>query len=325
LGTLVTASPFQIGLFLITNGRRRLHKRFYILFVARGEDGQLRKVSIPLHYRYLYVFAAGIAIGILSLTGIASSYARMLLKVSRFDEVRTEKDQLKTNYSKLEQVAKERDIQVASLGSLASEVSSLYGLKSDPMLTSDGIREAQITSSIDQFYALKTSALTGATTTGISLGLTRNVTTADWVRANSAPSIWPVEGIVTGSFGERIDPFNGEGAFHSGVDISAPYGTPVIAPADGIVAFADFMGGYGRAIVVDHGHGITTRYGHLANFSVAPGQRVHRGDTIGFVGLTGRSTGPHLHYEVRINDTPVNPHKYLRTSFAHTGGFSAGS
>jgi murein DD-endopeptidase MepM/ murein hydrolase activator NlpD len=172
---------------------------------------------------------------------------------------------------------------------------------------------------------LKTSALTGATTTGLVLGLTRNVTTADWLRANSAPNLWPVEGPVTASFGERIDPFNGEGAFHSGVDISAPVGQNVVAPADGIVVFADFMGGYGRAIVVDHGHGITTRYGHLANFAVIAGQHVQRGDTIGFIGSSGRSTGPHLHYEVRINDTPVNPHKYLRMTLAHNGGFAGGT
>jgi murein DD-endopeptidase MepM/ murein hydrolase activator NlpD len=181
-------------------------------------------------------------------------------------------------------------------------------------------------SSIDQFYALKNSALSGAATNGISLGLTRNVTTADWVLANAAPDIWPVEGQITGSFGERIDPFNGEGAFHSGVDIASSYGQPVVAPADGVVNFADFMGGYGRAVILNHGRGITTRYGHLARFAVVIGQHVHRGDVIGYVGESGRSTGPHLHYEVRINDTPVNPHKYLRLTFAHAGGgFSAGS
>ena len=302
-----------------------MRKRFYILFVARGEDGQLRKIPIPIHY--LYVFVVGAAIGMLSLTGIASSYMRMLLKVSQYNELRTEKDQLKTRYSRLEQVAKERDIQVASLGSLASEVSSLYGLKPEAILTNstETLQDAQVVSSLDRLYALKTTALSGATSTGISLGLTRNVTTADWMRANSAPNLWPVEGPVTGSFGERIDPFNGEGAFHSGIDISASYGQAVIAPADGMIAFADFMGGYGRAIVVDHGHGVTTRYGHLANFAVTPGQYVHRGDTIGYVGLSGRSTGPHLHYEVRINDTPVNPHKYLRITYARNGGFAAGS
>jgi murein DD-endopeptidase MepM/ murein hydrolase activator NlpD len=311
---------------LIPNWKELLRKRFYILFVARGDDGQLRKIQIPVHY--LYVFVVGTAIGILSLTGIANSYVRMLLKVSRFNELRVQKDELKNRYTRLEQAAKEKDIQVASLGSLASEVSVLYGLKSDPILdnvSAGPFQDAQITSSLDQFYALKNSALTGATMTGISLGLTRNVTTADWLRANSAPNLWPVEGHVTGSFGERIDPFNGEGAFHSGVDIASSYGQPVVAPADGIVVFADFMGGYGRAILLDHGHGITTRYGHLSNFAVTAGQHIQRGDTIGYVGLSGRSTGPHLHYEVRINDTPVNPHKYLRLTFAHSGAFAAGS
>jgi murein DD-endopeptidase MepM/ murein hydrolase activator NlpD len=116
-----------------------------------------------------------------------------------------------------------------------------------------------------------------------------------------------------------------EKALHSGIDIGSTDGQPVVAPADGVVTFADFLGGYGRAVMIDHGHGITTRYGHLANFAVMTGQLVHRGDTIGFVGESGRSTGPHLHYEVRINDTPVNPHKYLRLTVANVGGFSAGS
>jgi murein DD-endopeptidase MepM/ murein hydrolase activator NlpD len=302
-----------------------LRKRSYILFVARGEDGQLRKVPIPV--QYLYVFVAGAAIAVLSLTGIASSYTRMLLKVSRFNQLRSEKEELNTRYNKLEQVAKERDIQVASLGSLAGEVSSLYGLKSDSILedAASDRRDAQVYSSMNQFYALRSSAMTGATTTGIYLGMIRNVTTADWARANSSPNIWPVEGMVTGSFGERIDPFNGEGAFHNGVDISSSYGQPVMAAADGVVEFADLFGGYGRAIIVEHGRGISTRYGHLSGFAVTVGQQVHRGDILGYVGLSGRSTGPHLHYEVRINDIPVNPHKYLRLTFAHTGGFSAGS
>ena len=302
-------------------------KKFYILFVARGEDGQLRKIPIPT--RYLYVLAFGALVGLLGLTGMASTYVRMLLKVSSYNQLRAEREDLKNRYSHLEQVAQERDIQVASLGSLASEVSSLYGLKPEPMLikavSSEQLEGPQVSSSINRLATLKTAALTGATTAGMSLGLTRNVTPADWMRANSAPNLWPVEGPVTGSFGERIDPFNGEGAFHAGIDIGAVFGQPVIAPADGVVEFADFMGGYGRAIIVDHSHGITTRYGHLKSFACYPGQHVHRGDTIGYVGDSGRSTGPHLHYEVRINDVPVNPHKYLRITYAHVGGFAAGS
>jgi murein DD-endopeptidase MepM/ murein hydrolase activator NlpD len=302
-----------------------LQKRFYILFVARGDDGQLRKISIPVHY--LYVFVVGAAIGFLSLTGIASSYTRMLLKVSQFNQLRTETDQLKTNYSRLEQVAKERDMQVASLGSIASEVSALYGLKSEPMLvaaSADEIQDAQVSSSLDQLHALRMSALTGATMVGLTMGLTRNATTADWVKANAAPNLWPVEGQVTGSFGERIDPFNGEGAFHSGVDIGSSFGQRIIAPADGVVTITENMGGYGKTIMIEHGNGISTRYGHLSGYAVTAGQTVHRGDVIGYVGESGRSTGPHLHYEVRINNTPVNPYKYLRLTVAHSGGFALG-
>jgi len=303
-----------------------LRKRFYIFFVARDEAGQLRKISIPV--QYAYVLVAGLAIGALCLTGIASSYGRMLQKIAHYNQLRTEQAQLKDRYSRLELVAKERDIQVASLGSLASEVSALYGLKSDPAMvaaSTEQIQEAQVNSSLDQLYALRHTALSGAASVGISLGLTKNSTTADWIRANSAPNLWPVEGQITASFGERIDPFNGEGAFHSGVDISAGEGSPVIAPADGAVTFADFLGGYGRAIMVDHGHGITTRYGHLSSLAVTAGQYIHRGDTIGYVGSSGRSTGPHLHYEVRINDVPVNPYKYLRLTVARIGSFAAGS
>src|ERR1700676_976892 len=247
---------------------RSLRKRFYIFFVARDEAGQPRKISIPL--QYVYVGLAGAAIGVLCLTGIASSYTRMLQKVAHYNQLRTEQDQLKDRYSRLEQVAKERDIQVASLGSLANEVSALYGLKSDPAMvvaSTEPMQAAQVNSSLDQLYTLKRTALSGAASVGISLGLTKNSTTADWVRANSAPNLWPVEGLITGSFGERIDPFNGEGSFHSGVDISSNVGASVIAPADGVVTFADFLGGYGRAIMLDHGHGISTRYGHLSGFA----------------------------------------------------------
>lgn len=303
-----------------------MQKRFYILFVARGDDGQLRKISIPVHY--LYIFVIGAAIGFLSLTGIASSYTRMLLKVSQVNQLRTEKDQLKDYSSRLEQVAKERDLQVASLGSIAGEVSALYGLKSEPTFvtaTSDQIHDADVNASLDQLHALRSSALSGATMVGLTMGLTRNATTADWIRANAAPNLWPVQGQVTGSFGQRIDPFNGEGAFHSGVDIGTGYGTPIIAPADGVVTLTEVLGGYGKAIMIDHGNGISTRYGHLSGFAVAAGQHVHRGDVIGYVGESGRSTGPHLHYEVRINDIPVNPYKYLRITVAHNGGFAAGS
>jgi murein DD-endopeptidase MepM/ murein hydrolase activator NlpD len=293
-----------------------LRKRFYILFVARDAEGQLRKIPIPLHY--VYVFLAGALIGMLSITGMAGSYARMLMKVMRFNQVRAEKEQLKHRYTRLEKVAQERDVQVASLGSLASEVSALYGLKAQPLLATanhdHSLADEQVKKSLDQFWMLKTSALNGGAAIGISMGARRNLTAADWLRLAEVPNLWPVEGRVTGSFGDRIDPFNGEGAFHSGIDISTSYGNQVIAPADGVVDFADFYSGYGRMIEIEHAQGFSSRYGHLASFAVTPGQAVHRGQVIGYVGLSGRSTGPHLHYEVWLHNNPVNPYTFLRTT-----------
>jgi murein DD-endopeptidase MepM/ murein hydrolase activator NlpD len=126
------------------------------------------------------------------------------------------------------------------------------------------------------------------------------------------PDLWPVIGRVTSSFGERLDPFNGEGGFHAGLDIATAYGSGVRASADGVVIFCGLQNGYGRTVIVDHGHGIRTLYAHLAGFATTVGDHVLRGDLIGFVGRSGRTTGSHLHYEVRINNAPVNPHKYLR-------------
>lgn len=126
------------------------------------------------------------------------------------------------------------------------------------------------------------------------------------------PSLWPATGEVSDSFGGRRDPFGGGASeFHSGQDISAPAGTPVIAPGTATVASANYQNGYGSIIVLDHGGGLTTRYAHLSKIHVGVGQVVERGQHIGDVGSTGRSTGPHLHYEVRLNEIAVNPRRYL--------------
>lgn len=126
--------------------------------------------------------------------------------------------------------------------------------------------------------------------------------------AIAIPSRRPVDAMsLTSHFGIRNDPFNGRRARHNGIDIPNPVGAPVYASADGVIGRAQRLGGYGNYVEIEHGNSIETRYGHLSQILVAPGQRVKRGDMIGLVGSTGRSTGPHLHYEVRIAGAPVNP------------------
>lgn len=130
-----------------------------------------------------------------------------------------------------------------------------------------------------------------------------------WI--SSTPAISPVRGILTSGFGYRADPMTHGRGNHQGIDIAASYGQPVHASGDGLVLQAGDQGGYGKAVFLAHGFGLTTRYGHMSAITVRPGQRVKRGDVIGRVGSTGRSTGPHLHYEVRVDGEPLNPVGYM--------------
>ena len=310
-----------------------LRKRYYILFVARDEDGRVRKIPVPLYYAYGFVAAA--LVGAFTIVGLAGSYTRMLLKTESFNQVRQDRENLRKDYKQMAQIAHDRGVQVASLGALASEVTALYGLRQNrlgsakpataaagaeaalspaTLAMTDDVNQQQVKLSIDQFYALRAQALSGQVTRALEGGLTPSFT-GDWTQFADAPSMWPVEGRVGSSFGEREDPFNGEGKFHTGIDIEAPYGTPVRAPADGEVSGASMGAGYGREVVLNHGHDLLTVFGHLSSIAVVPGQQVIRGQVIGYVGQSGRATGPHLHYEVRVHNVPVNPHKYLRTTY----------
>ncbi len=320
-----------------------LRKRYYILFVARDEDGRIRKIPLPLQYAYGFVAAA--LIGAFTIVGLAGSYTRMLLKTESYNQMRQERETLRKDYKQMAQIAHDRDVQVASLGALANEVTALYGLRPNrvtaakPQATASAAAAAptpvtlaqtdqpsqqQIKSSIDQFNVLRSAALSGRISRALESGLSPSFS-GDWTELADAPSMWPVEGPIASSFGEREDPINGEGAFHSGLDIDAPWGTPVRAAADGNVSDASMGAGYGREVVLNHGHEVETVYGHLSSVAVVPGQHVARGQVIGYVGQSGRATGPHLHYEVRVHNVPVNPHKYLRVTYAQVANLTSDS
>ena len=323
------------------------------MLVSRDEDGNLDKVPVPLHYAYLFIAAA--VIGLFTITGLAGSYSRMLIKTARFNQLRQDHNSLQKDYAHLENAAHEKDIEAASLGSLATEVSALYGLTASKLASpmgrltdkhhakSAGVADSIATApladsandmsddsyykSVDAFYALRNSALSGNATRAISgIGTSRYNSSdlfggSDLNAASYIPSLWPIMGPITSGFGQREDPIlgNGEGEFHTGVDIGAPNGLPIRATGDGTIKTAEMASGYGREVVIDHGHGVETIYGHMSGFAVVAGQQVVRGEVIGYVGHSGRTTGSHLHYEVRIRNTPVNPHKYLRTVLADLG------
>lgn len=127
----------------------------------------------------------------------------------------------------------------------------------------------------------------------------------------SMPSIWPVNGFISSSFGGRISPFGRGSQFHKGLDIAGRVGTPIIAPADGTIIMAGHDGAYGISVELNHGGGIVTKFAHMQRTVVKQGEYVRRGQVLGYVGMTGRTTGPHLHYEVRLNGVPVNPMRYI--------------
>ncbi|MFZ0961778.1 MAG: M23 family metallopeptidase [Terriglobia bacterium] len=292
-----------------------MDKKFYTFLIFPGAHGNLRRIRLPFYAIHLVL--AFSVVGIMTIAALANSYARMLLKVSNYNNLRTEREALKTQNRSLENAVTTTNAKLDSLQSLATEVALTYGFgearrprfpEAAMVLATqtNSTLESSYRASLYAFNLIRNAALAPSAQSP-ALGL---VPTADFGH-ETVPSIWPVRGQIMAGFGQRLDPFSGEGVFHTGVDISAPTGTRVEATGDGIVLQAGVQSGYGNTILVDHGFGMTTKYAHLSKILVVVGQEVKRGQVIGAVGMTGRATGPHLHYEVLVNETPVNPMKYL--------------
>lgn len=288
-----------------------MKSRSYTLFIAANDSGGVRRLRIPLYVLHLFVVLA--VVGGLTVIFAAGSYSRMLWKVTNYNALRREQTSLKKQYLDLQSQVKDTNEKLTSLQSLAGEVAMAYGITSPrqtPFAITNGYDgpESQFRKSVDQFNYLETNAsMVEAASPNLRL-----MPAAQFASSSAAPSLWPVVGEITGRFGERLDPFSGEGAFHAGVDIASHLGDAVRATADGVVTVVDRRAGYGRLVVIDHGFGVTTWYGHMLEFNTNVGAQVKRGDIIGFEGATGHATGPHVHYEVRFYNTPVNPWRYLR-------------
>jgi murein DD-endopeptidase MepM/ murein hydrolase activator NlpD len=293
-----------------------MQKKFYAFLIFPGAHGRLHKIQLPFYI--IHMLLALSAVGIMTVAALANSYARMLLKVSNYNNVRSEREALKNQYRTLESAVTSTNAKLDSLQSLATEVALTYGFSDErrPRFPSAVLALAtQTNASVDSsfrasLYAFNLIRRASLDPDGNDLG--KGMFSNPLIARTAVPSIWPVRGQITAGFGQRMDPFSGEGAFHNGIDISVPFGTRVEAAADGIVLEAGPESGYGNEILIDHGYGFITKYGHLSRIFVVVGQVLKRGQVIGAVGMTGKTTGPHLHYEVHVKDTPVNPTKYLR-------------
>ncbi len=246
---------------------------------------------------------AGLAgLALIMTIGLGANYVRTASERARLV---AENSTLQEEYDSLLLTVEERDKQLESLSKLAFQISIAYGFSRDNTDAETAYGAELIPAyhaSLNQYDLIQ-----GA------LGGSRLGPPLDSLLGNTTPSIWPVKGHITSSYGKRLDPFDGEGAFHPGLDLSAPSEAPVFATADGYVISAEWEGGLGHCVKISHGqNGFRTIYGHLQEYFVRPGQSVRRGEVIGLVGSSGRTTGKHLHYEVHFRRMNVNPYKYLK-------------
>jgi murein DD-endopeptidase MepM/ murein hydrolase activator NlpD len=276
---------------------------------------------VKLPVRALYLLSAIGVLSFLVAIALGFSYVKMAFKAADYDKLQTENTDLKIQTKNLEVATRKLGEKLNNLENISQKIQNLIesdnpayrkGILNGPAVggsrvdytTAELLRSANISDGIEVLKG-RTEDMEN------QLSLLEQIAVQRATRLRYTPSIWPVKGMITSHYGNRADPFNGEAELHLGVDISALYNAQIHAPADGVVLYSERKAAYGNLLVLDHGNGLTTRYGHLARSLVTAGQRVRRGDVIGLVGTTGRTTAPHLHYEVRMNDHPVNPRNYL--------------
>jgi murein DD-endopeptidase MepM/ murein hydrolase activator NlpD len=280
-------------------------QHYFVVVLAHSVHGRLRRIHIP--HQAIYVVVAMALFGSVSLFGMVSSYLRMTWKVANYNSLRDEVDTLRNRYHALQKENNEKQQELTTLQLMASQVSVAYGLRRSlegaDTISNEGPLVPTYTESLAEYDFLKSAKFSR---------ISRQYP-HQWQK-NVIPNTWPVNGRLMSRYGERTDPFSGGGELHPGVDISASIGTPVHAAADGVISFAEYMSGYGKMVVIDHGSGMTTRYAHLSRYDVVPGQEIHRGDVLGLSGATGRVTSPHVHFEVRRGGVPMNPMQYLNRS-----------
>lgn len=298
-----------------------MHARRYTIVIADRSSGVTRRLTISLRPM---IAAAAAVLALPVLMGLGAKWSATV-----------EIDQLRTANSALEV---ENGSYRAATGELTAQIQSLENVIDD--LGARSVLDPAQARAMQKLPAVVKTRASGGTPPNAAISEIAKATLASpedtfgvlkdllhglenrlrYVRrdverrealAAATPSIWPAHGWLTGTFGGRSDPFTGERGFHQGLDISTEKGQPVFTTADGVIESASYTGDYGHLIVIDHGFGLSTRYGHLSSYAVKPGRRVKRGDVIGYVGSSGRSTGAHLHYEILANGKLLNPLQLL--------------
>jgi len=295
-------------------------KRFYTLLILPNATAQARKIHIT--QPVLTTLASGVALGIMALAFFIYQYVSLNLTMLELRHLR--------------QDVGERSVLAAKITQLEGDLSRLrdfdqklrvaagldQGTQEPAEFGQGGAGTLSRTALIDTVQH-EAGRLADLVTRDIEV-LGREISSRERSFRElkslleekrsvlaSTPTIWPVKGLITAGYGYRQSPFTGAREMHEGLDIAAPYGTPILSTADGIVSFAGPLADFGNVVFVNHGHGFTTFYAHASKIRVREGQSIKRGEVVAYIGTTGRSTGAHVHYEVQVNGLAVNPMKYI--------------
>jgi murein DD-endopeptidase MepM/ murein hydrolase activator NlpD len=267
----------------------------YALFVA--SIGSWRAARIRVLFLFIQVLVFFTFLGGATILVAATSYVRTVWRATDYNVLGGQETVLRRQYGQLQTRIRSTTQGLNALQSSASELT----------MTDRVIPYRPFRRSPEEFEYLESASLAGEHAGRVPQLLSASGSG----HLESIPSLWPVKGRITATFGERLDPFSREEAFHTGIDIASHFGDAIRSAADGAVTFVGERPGYGNLIIIDHGFGYTTLYAHLSKFTTVLGADVKRGDVIGYEGQSGRATGPHLHYEIRINNEPVNPRRFL--------------
>jgi murein DD-endopeptidase MepM/ murein hydrolase activator NlpD len=290
-------------------------RKFYTCIIVPDASQRLHKLRIPV--KALYLLSAIGAVSFFVAVALGFNYISMASRVGDYTRMEAENTQLRIDTKQLKISTSQLKFKISELENQALKITQMF--ENDAMFrrlgklvpTAGGSRENVSTADLVGAGAAE-DTLESMQNRMVDLENQLSVLDKKTEVIRTVPTIWPLKGRIGSHYGRRLDPFTGDAEVHAGIDIVAPMGTAIEAPADGRVIFAQRKSDYGNLIVLQHAHGITTRYGHLSKYNVRSGQTVQRGDIIGWVGLTGRTTAPHLHYEVRLHDRPENPSRYLR-------------
>ena len=296
-------------------------KRFYTCIIVPDASHRLHKLRVP--EKALHALAGFGVLSFFVAVALSFSYAHMAFKASDYDQLQAENTNLKIKTKDLQVSTSKLSSKINELETLSEKITSV--IENDPVFTQ--AKKLNVRPEGGSRVDLTTSQLIASSDLSTNLDVLRDkanglesqynllsqVVDKRLVLDAVTPNIWPIRSHQIGSsYGTRLDPFDSSEEVHLGLDIVAPVGSPVKSPASGTVRVAQRESDYGNLIVIDHGNGLTTRYGHLSGYAVHVGDKVTKRQLIGWVGMTGRTTGPHLHYEVRLNERPLNPRSYLR-------------